>query len=130
MAKRKEAEKFDVDEDELLNMFDDDSSQPKKLVRTPAAASVSPPPNKRAMTPAEAWDAIEEKNAALTKSQTPISELDRVPSMDDIIEMPLHKGGTRKMRRTGKARKMKTKKSSKSRTRKSIRRRHKNKRTH
>ena len=80
------------------------------------------------MTPAEAWDAIEEKNAALRKSQTPISELDKVPTMEEITEGPEQKGGTRKMRKTGKARKMKTKKSSKSRTRKSTQRRHKNRR--
>ena len=80
------------------------------------------------MTPAEAWDAIEEKNAALRKSQTPISELETVPTMEEITEGPEQKGGKRKMRKTGKARKMKTKKSSKSRTRKSTQRRHKNRR--
>ena len=129
MAKREKAENFDVDEDELVNLFDDELSPPKKRVRTPVAAAASPQPNKRVMTPAEAWDAIEEQKAALTKSQTPISELNKVPSMDDIIEMPVQKAGTRKMRKNGKARKMKTKKSSKSNTRKSTRRRHKNRRT-
>jgi len=113
MAKRKQAENFDNDEDELVNLFDDELS----------------PPKKRVMTPGEAWDAIEQQKAALTKSQTPISELDRVPSMDDIIEMPPQKAGTRKMRKNGKARKMKTKKSRKSNTRKSRQRRHKNRRT-
>jgi len=71
MAKRKPEENFNVDEDELANMFGD--------------ADSSPPPQET--------------------------------------------GGTRKMRRSGKARKMKTKKSSKSRSRKSTRRRHKNRRT-
>ena len=114
MAKRKQ-ENFDDDEAELANMFGDADSSP---------------PTKRAMTPAEAWDAIEEKNAALRKSQTPISELDKVPTMEEITGGPQEKGGTRKMRRSGKARKMKTKKSSKSRSRKSTRRRHhKNRRT-
>ncbi len=114
MAKRKPEENFNVDEDELANMFGDADSSP---------------PTKRAMTPAEAWDAIEEKNAALRKSQTPISELDKVPTMEEITGGPQETGGTRKMRRSGKARKMKTKKSSKSRSRKSTRRRHKNRRT-
>ena len=118
MAKRKQ-ENFDDDEAELANMFGDADSSP---------------PTKRAMTPAEAWDAIEEKNAALRKSQTPISELDKVPTMEEITKGPEpngpeQNGGKRKMRKTGKARKMKTKKSSKSRTRKSTRRHHKNRRT-
>jgi hypothetical protein len=147
MAKRKEAENFDVDEDELLNLFDDELSPPKKReVRTPvaaaasprpkkrdvmtqAAAASSPPPKKRVRTPSEAWDAMEQQIAYLTESRTPMSELDKVPTMEDITGMPVEEGGTRKMRRTGKARKMKTKKSSKSRTRKSTRRRHKNRRT-
>jgi hypothetical protein len=46
MAKRKQAENFNDVEAELVNMFDDADSSP---------------PTKRAMTPAEAWDAIEEK---------------------------------------------------------------------
>ena len=114
MAKRKPEENFNVDEDELANMFGDADSSP---------------PNKRVMTPAEAWDAIEQQKADLTKSQTPISELDKVPTMEEITGGPQETGGTRKMRRSGKARKMKTKKSSKSRSRKSMRRRHKNRRT-
>jgi hypothetical protein len=113
MAKRKQ-ENFDDDEAELANMFGDADSSP---------------PTKRAMTPAEAWDAIEQQKADLTKSGTPISELDKVPTMEEITGMPLEKGGTRKMRRSGKARKMKTKKSSKRRSRKSTRRHHKNRRT-
>jgi hypothetical protein len=113
MAKRKQ-ENFDDDEAELANMFGDADSSP---------------PSKRAMTPAEAWDAIEQQKANLTKSQTPISELDKVPTMEEITGVPQETGGTRKMRRSGKARKMKTKKSSKSRSRKSTRRHHKNRRT-
>ena len=129
MAKRNQAENFDNVEDELVNLFDDELSPPKKRAMTPVAAAASSTPNERVMTPAEAWDAIEEQKAALTKSQTPISELNKVPSMDDIIEMPAQKAGTRKMRKNSKARKMKTKKSSKSRARKSTQRRHKNRRT-
>ena len=123
MAKRKLDENLDDDE-ELANMFGDADSSP---------------PTKRAMTPAEAWDAIEQQKANLTKSGTPISELDKVPTMEEITKGPEpngpepngpeQNGGKRKMRKTGKARKMKTKKSSKSRTRKSTRRRHKNRRT-
>lgn len=114
MAKRKQAEKFDDDEAELANMFGDADSSP---------------PNKRVMTPAEAWDAIEQQRSDLTKSGTPISELDKVPTMEEITAMPVQKAGTRKMRKNGKARKMKTKKSRKSNTRKSTQRRHKNRRT-
>ena len=118
MAKRKLDENFDDDE-ELANMFGDADSSP---------------PTKRAMTPAEAWDAIEQQKANLTKSGTPINELDKVPTMEEITGKklqggPQKKGGTRKMRRSGKARKLKTKKSGKSRTRKSTRRHHKNRRT-
>ena len=113
MAKRKLDENLDDDE-ELANMFGDADSSP---------------PTKRAMTPAEAWDAIEQQKANLTKSGTPISELDKVPTMEEITRGPQEKGGTRKMRRSGKARKLKTKKSGKSRTRKSTRRHHKNRRT-
>lgn len=117
MAKRKQAEHFDDNEDELANMFDDASSM-----------ADSPPPNKRVMTPAEAWDAIEQQQAHAMKSQTPIRELDKVPTMAEITGVSVKNGGTRKLRKNGKSRKMKTKKSSKSRKRKSTQRRHKNKR--
>lgn len=117
MAKRKQEENFDDNEDELANMFDDANS-----------TAESPPPKKRVMTPAEAWDAIQQQQAEAMKSQTPIRELEAVPTMEQITGMSQPKGGTRKMRKNGKSRKMKTKKSSKIRKRKSTQRRHKNKR--